>query len=69
LGGDADMVVVLDGIKNVGEEVQCGWCDSIIHFEYEDWFDVEYFAYDGTKRLNEAICCPKCGTLVYRWRN
>jgi DNA-directed RNA polymerase subunit RPC12/RpoP len=60
------MVKILDGIKNVGEEIQCKECDSVIHFEYEDLFDVEYFLH-GTKRKNQGIDCPKCGCLVLIW--
>jgi hypothetical protein len=60
------MVKVVDGVENVGEEIKCKDCGSIIHFECGDLFSVEYF-FNGTKRRNEAVECPKCGWLVYLW--
>lgn len=62
------MVKVIDGVKNVGEEIKCKECVSIIHFEYDDLFAVEYFFKD-TKRKNEVVDCPKCGCLVYLWED
>lgn len=58
------MVKVVDGVENAGEEIKCKECGSIIHFEYDDLFSVEYF-FNGTKRKNKAVECPKCGCLVY----
>lgn len=62
------MVKVIDGVKNVGEEIKCKECSSIIHFEYDDLFDIEYF-FRGTKRKNKAVDCPKCGCLICIWED
>lgn len=58
------MVKVIDEVENVGEEIKCNECGSIIHFEYDDLFSVEYF-FNGAKRRNKAVECPKCWCLVY----
>ena len=62
------MIKVLDGVENIGEELKCEWCGSVIHFEDEDLFDVEYYIHD-TKRNNQAINCPKCQCLIFRWED
>ena len=43
------MIKLLEGIQNLGEEVRCEECDSIVHCEEEDWEEVTYWLRD-TKR-------------------
>ena len=62
------MIKVLEGIENIGEEIKCKECDSIVHCEYQDWKRIEY-VYGGTRRVNEAIDCPKCYCTIRRWKD
>lgn len=62
------MIKLLEGIQNLGEEVRCEECDSIVHCEEEDWEEVTYWLRD-TKRKNEFIDCPKCFCRIYRWKD
>lgn len=62
------MIKVIDGVENIGEELKCECCGSVIHFEDEDLFDVEYYIHDA-KRKNQAIHCPKCQCLIFRWED
>ena len=43
------MIKLLEGIQNLGEEVRCEECGSIVHCEEEDWEEVTYWLRD-TKR-------------------
>ena len=58
------MVVLLDGVKNVGEEAKCKWCDSIVHYEPADMLKIEHYYHDGI-RICPAINCPKCYCVIY----
>lgn len=62
------MIKLLKGIEDIGEEVKCKHCGSVIHCEGHDWHKVKYFYHDK-ERVNERICCPKCYCFIYRWED
>ena len=62
------MIKLLEGIENVGEEVKCKECGSVIHCEEKDWHKVSYI-YCNELRVNEAIDCPKCYCTILRWED
>lgn len=62
------MIKVLEGIQNIGDEVQCTECDSIVHCEEQDWEDTTYY-FRGRHRINQFINCPNCFCLIYRWED
>ena len=62
------MIKLLDEIERLGEEVQCEWCDSIVHCEEEDWEEVIYW-FNNKKKKNQSIDCPKCFCRIYRWKD
>lgn len=66
--GVISMIKLLEEIQSIGEEVQCEWCDSIIHCEEEDWKEITYYKWDK-QRKNQFIDCPKCSCLIYRWED
>lgn len=68
------MIKVLEGINEIGEEVKCTECGSIIHVGNRDWKRVEYFVRSycpqgHALRHNEAVDCPKCYCTVLRWED
>lgn len=63
-----NMIKILEGIENVGDEVKCQECDSIIHCEEQDWGRINYI-YRGELRINEAIDCPNCYCEIRRWED
>jgi hypothetical protein len=62
------MIKLLEEIKNVGEEVKCKNCGSVVHCEEHDWKNVRYFYY-REERVNKSIDCPKCYCAIYRWED
>ncbi len=62
------MIKLLEGVENVGEEVKCEECASVIHVDEYDWERVKYF-YRGSMRENQSIDCPKCHCSIYRWED
>lgn len=62
------MIKLLEGIEDVGEEVKCTECASVIHVEEYDWETVTY-AYKGATRKNQSIECPNCHYSIYRWED
>lgn len=62
------MVKLLEGIENIGEEVKCEECGSIVHCEECDWKQIRYF-YHNKERVNETIDCPGCWCRIYRWED
>lgn len=61
------MIKLLDGIEDVGEEVKCKECGSVVHCGEYDWQKVSYY-YHNELHFNEAIDCPKCDCVIYRWK-
>lgn len=62
------MIKVLEGIQNIGEEVKCKECGSIVHCEEQDWEKTSYIWNDEV-RVNEVIDCPSCWCRIYRWED
>ena len=62
------MIKLLEGIEDVGQEVKCKECGSVVHCGEYDWQKVRYF-YHHKERVNESIDCPKCHCCIYRWED
>jgi hypothetical protein len=60
------MIKILEGISNIGTEVKCEECSVIVHCEESDWRKIQYY-YHSKVHINDAIDCPNCGCLIYRW--
>ena len=68
------MIKLLEDIDEIGEEVKCTECGSIIHVGNRDWRRVEYYIREYSSqgcalRRNEAVDCPKCYCTVLRWED
>ena len=61
------MIKLLEEITEVGEEVKCKECGSVVHCEEHDWQKIKYF-HNHEERFNESIDCPKCHCSIYRWK-
>lgn len=63
-GCEVKMIKILN-VDKVGEEIQCNYCDAIIHYDpEEDTEFVEYFEHDIPK-FNRKINCPNCFSCIY----
>ena len=62
------MIKLLEGVVDVGEEIKCKECGSVIHCEEHDWQLVSYF-YREEKVINYSIDCPKCYCRIYKFED